>query len=71
MSECVCNVIPIDDESEEIKYCERIVRCGDCTHFREVRMSGGTAKTVCSGVMAYVEPDPMGFCAWGERMGEA
>lgn len=49
------------------KPIKEIVRCGDCTHFREVRMSDGTAKTVCSGVMAYVEPDPMGFCAWGER----
>lgn len=46
---------------------DRIVRCGQCKHFRELRLSDGTAQNVCSGVMAYVKPDPLGFCAWGER----
>lgn len=43
-----------------------IRRCKDCDHFREVRMSDGTNQHRCNGVMTYVIPNPMGFCAWSK-----
>lgn len=46
---------------------EEIVRCRDCAHFRETRMYDGSTGRRCSGVMAFIEPNPDGFCAWGER----
>lgn len=44
-----------------------VVRCRDCAHFRETRMYDGSTGRRCSGVMAFIEPNPDGFCAWGER----
>lgn len=46
---------------------EAIVRCGECVHWREVRMADGTVTHRCSGVMAYVTPDEDGYCKWGRR----
>ncbi len=59
--EMVCSVITIDDESEEIKYRERIVRCRDCKKWGgENRFFGK-----CTGPSG--RPDQDGFCSWGER----
>ena len=47
---------------------ERVVRCRDCEHWR---MPSDREKARCTGAMAFVEPTPDGFCAWGEpRKGE-
>lgn len=46
---------------------EKIVRCRDCKHWREIAMADGTKGHRCSGAMAFVECSPDGFCAWGER----
>ena len=43
-----------------------IVRCRDCIHFRTDNPKT-SAPSRCSGVFAFVHPDPDGFCAWGER----
>lgn len=59
MSEYIINTATMDIDRKH-----PITRCHDCDHFREVRMSDGSSQHRCSGVMAYVEPDPMGFCAW-------
>lgn len=46
---------------------QRVVRCRDCAHWR-----GPTPRepSRCTGAMAFVEPTPDGFCAWGEERGE-
>lgn len=41
---------------------ERIVRCRDCAHWRRPT---DRERSRCTGVMAFVEPTPDGFCAWG------
>lgn len=41
---------------------ERIVRCRDCVHWRRLN---DHERSRCTGAMAFVEPDPDGFCAWG------
>lgn len=46
-----------------------IVRCRDCIHFRPDNPSTHTPSK-CSGVFAFVHPDPDGFCAWGKRVDE-
>lgn len=46
---------------------QEIVRCKDCKHYREVSMSDGSKGHRCSGVFAFVECSPNGFCSWGER----
>lgn len=43
---------------------ERVVRCRDCKHWRRPT---DRERSRCTGVMAFVEPTPNGFCAWGER----
>lgn len=43
---------------------ERVVRCRDCVHWRRPT---DRERSRCTGVMAFVEPTPDGFCAWGER----
>lgn len=45
---------------------EEIIRCHDCVHWREVPMADGSKGHRCSGVMAFVEADENGFCAWAE-----
>ena len=42
---------------------ERIVRCRDCVHWRRPTDREGSR---CTGAMAFVEPTPDGFCAWGK-----
>lgn len=46
---------------------ERIVRCRDCVHWRRPT---DRERSRCTGVMAFVEPTPNGFCAWGVRREE-
>lgn len=43
---------------------ERVVRCRDCVHWRRSTDREGSR---CTGAMAFVEPTPDGFCAWGEE----
>ena len=43
---------------------ERIVRCRDCKHWRRPT---DRERSRCTGVMAFVEPTPNGFCAWGKE----
>ena len=71
----VVNPVAIEAEFEDgrvVRYPqeirERVVRCRDCVHFRP---PGKPDPARCSGVFAFVEPDPDGFCAWGERRGES
>lgn len=76
MSEYVCEVWAVCDTATDgttREYMvtdavrERIVRCRDCVHWRkpdELRESR------CTGAMAFVEPTPDGFCAWGKRREE-
>lgn len=46
---------------------ERIVRCRYCVHWRRPTDREGSR---CTGAMAFVEPTPDGFCAWGTPMEE-
>lgn len=46
---------------------ERIVRCRDCVHWRR---PNDRERSRCTGAMAFVEPRPDGFCAWGKPMEE-
>lgn len=66
MSEYIINTATMDIDRKH-----PITRCHDCDHFREVCMPDGTNKHRCSGVMAYVERDPMGFRAWPKPKEEA
>lgn len=43
---------------------ERVVRCRDCVHWRRPT---DRERSRCTGAMAFVEPTPDGFCAWGKR----
>ena len=43
------------------------VRCGECAHMRPMRMADGTTRNVCTGAMAYVQPQRNTFCSWGRR----
>ena len=42
---------------------ERVVRCRGCKHWRR---PSNRERSRCTGAMAFVEPTPDGFCAWGE-----
>lgn len=44
---------------------ENIVRCRDCVHWRR---PSDRERSRCTGAMAFVEPNPDGFCAWGRRV---
>ena len=76
MAEYVCDIredypgIPYehDDFSGTLERRERIVRCRDCVHWRKPSKH---ERSKCTGVMAFVEPTPEGFCAWGERREES
>lgn len=57
-----CRMERIEDEKRIL------LRCGECVHWREVRMADGTVMHRCSGVMAYVTPDEDGYCKWGRRV---
>lgn len=41
-----------------------IIRCRDCKHFRTERAEKNGQRWMCSGVFAFIEPNPDGFCAW-------
>ena len=43
---------------------ERVVRCRDCVHWRRPT---DRERSRCTGAMAFVEPAPDGFCAWGRE----
>lgn len=67
-----------DDWNTVLDQCQPIVRCRDCKHCREhdMRAYGGDRDqllchhfSMSSGAGWPVEPD--GFCAWGERKGDA
>lgn len=70
MAEYVCELMPddpdvpynSDDYSGECIRRERVVRCHDCAHWRR---PSDRERSRCTGAMAFVEPDPDGFCAWG------
>ena len=51
----------------QLAVSEKIVRCRDCKHYREITWNDGTKSSACSGVFTFVEARPDGFCAWGER----
>lgn len=59
----------IEGIGQALRYGERreeIVRCGECVHFRP-RNADKNEPSRCTGVFAYVNPDPDGFCKWGGR----
>ena len=56
-----------EDYSGTCERRERVVRCRDCVHWRR---PNDRERSRCTGAMAFVEPTPDGFCAWGKR-GEA
>lgn len=67
--ECKASVCGFGVEETAEKWNRRSrVRCGECVHWREVRMADGTVMHRCSGVMAYVTPDEDGYCKWGRRI---
>lgn len=41
----------------------KVVRCRNCVHWRKPT---DRERSRCTGVMAFVEPSPDGFCAWGK-----
>ena len=70
MAEYVCEVVERPDEAPLmiIARRERVVRCRDCAHWRRPT---DRERSRCTGVMAFVEPTPNGFCAWGVRREES
>ena len=72
MAEYVCELtddypgVPYgsDDYSGTVERRERIVRCRDCAHWRRPTYR---ERSRCTGAMAFVEPTPDGFCAWGRE----
>lgn len=55
-----------DDYSGTVERRERVVRCRDCVHYVPEVPSRHTPPR-CSGVFAFVRPDPDGFCKWGKE----
>ena len=72
MAEYVCDItddypdVPYDSDeySGTVERREEIVRCRDCAHWRKPSKH---ERSKCTGVMAFVEPTPEGFCAWGRK----
>lgn len=70
MTEHVCEIkqdypdVPweSDDFSGTVERREEVVRCRDCVHWRRPT---DRERSRCTGAMAFVEPTPDGFCAWG------
>lgn len=71
MAEYVCEVVTERELCGDVHHYvrkERVTRCRDCKHWRRPT---DRERSRCTGVMAFVEPTPNGFCAWGEpRKGE-
>lgn len=40
----------------------KVVRCRNCAHWRKPT---DRERSRCTGAMAFAEPTPDGFCAWG------
>ena len=76
MTEHVCEItqdypgIPYEHEdfSGTMERREEVVRCRDCVHWRKPNKH---ERSKCTGVMAFVEPTPDGFCAWAKRREES
>ena len=76
MTEHVCEItqdypgIPYehDEFSGTMERREEVVRCRDCVHWRK---PNDYERSKCTGAMAFVEPTPEGFCAWGKREEES
>ena len=72
MAEYVCDMtddypdVPYgsDEYSGTVERREEVVRCRDCAHWRKPSKH---ERSKCTGAMAFVEPTPEGFCAWGRR----
>lgn len=67
MSEYVCEVVTEHELCGDVHHYvrrERVVRCRDCVHWRRPSYR---ERSRCTGAMAFVEPTPDGFCAWGKR----
>ena len=65
MAEYVCEVVTEHELCGDVHHYvrrERVVRCRDCAHWRRPT---DRERSRCTGVMAFVEPTPNGFCAWG------
>ena len=69
MAEYVCEVVerPAEAPIMILSRRERITRCRDSAHWRR---PNDRERSRCTGVMAFVEPTPNGFCAWGVRREE-
>ena len=61
---CRCNMLW--EAQEKAAKWDAIVRCWECVHFRP-RNADKNEPSRCTGVFAYVNPDPDGFCKWGRR----
>lgn len=70
MREVIVAIDPIGEGLAHHVMREEVVRCRDCKHWRETPMADGSKGHRRSGVMTFVEPDPDGFCSWGERRKE-
>lgn len=71
MAEYVCDIDETRADALGNMPCKRreeIVRCRDCVHWRKPTKH---ERSKCTGAMAYVEPTPDGFCAWGVRKEES
>ena len=68
MGEYVCEVVdrPAEAPIMILAKRERVVRCRDCKHWRKPT---DRERSRCTGAMAFVEPTPDGFCAWGKPRG--
>lgn len=53
-------------ETEYLPVGGEVVRCRDCIHFRPENQDMHTPPK-CTGVLAFIEPGPDGFCKWGRR----
>lgn len=72
MTEYVCEITDdypdapweSDDYSGTVERREEVVRFRDCVHWRKPSKH---ERSKCTGAMAFVEPTPDGFCAWGQK----
>ena len=65
-----------DHEPTKLHWGVPVVRCRDCTRYipqGTYRFNGGVVnKDTCDVIRGFVvQIDPDGFCAWGERRGDA
>lgn len=67
-----------DHEPTKLHWGVPVVRCRDCKHMHTVRHWLGMDVDECwlhadreSGALGKERTEPDGFCAWGERRGDA